>query len=97
MKKFVALFLTLALMCGLVACGSGSGGSSDGGSDSKDEGGSDGKVSLNVIAAQYGQNTTSWWEGFVKERQAERKRREERRRSRAPRPFSPCNFCGRIL
>ncbi len=71
MKKFVALFLTLALMCGLVACGSGSGGSSDGGSDSKDEGGSDGKVSLNVIAAQYGQNTTSWWEGFVKDFTAE--------------------------
>ena len=71
MKKFVTLFLTLALMCGLVACGSGSGGSSDGGSDSKDEGGSDGKVSLNVIAAQYGQNTTSWWEGFVKDFTAE--------------------------
>lgn len=71
MKKFVALFLTLALMCGLVACGSGGGGSSDGGSDSKDEGGSGGKVSLNVIAAQYGQNTTSWWEGFVKDFTAE--------------------------
>lgn len=68
MKKFVALFLTLALMGGLVACSSGSSG---GGTDAGDEGGSDGKVSLNVIAAQYGQNTNSWWEGFVKDFTAE--------------------------
>lgn len=68
MKKFVALFLTLALMGGLVACSSGSSG---GGTDAGDEGSSDGKVSLNVIAAQYGQNTNSWWEGFVKDFTAE--------------------------
>ena len=69
MKKFAALFLTLVMMCGLVACSSSS---SDGSKeDGKDDGGSDGKVSLNVIAAQYGQNTNSWWEGFVKDFTAE--------------------------
>ena len=65
MKKLAALLLVLTMTCGLVACSGG--GSSDGGSDSKDEGGSDGKVSLNVIAAQYGQNTNKWWEDFVKD------------------------------
>ncbi|MCI9228531.1 MAG: extracellular solute-binding protein [Dorea sp.] len=68
MKKFAALFLTVSMVCGLAACSSNSGGgSSDGGSESKDEGGSDGKVAINVIAAQYGQNTKTWWEDFVKE------------------------------
>ena len=68
MKKFAALFLTVSMVCGLAACSSNSGGgSSDGGSESKDEGGSEGKVAINVIAAQYGQNTKTWWEDFVKE------------------------------
>ncbi len=63
--------LTNPLMCGLAACGNSGGGSSEGGSDAKDEGGSDGKVSINVIAAQYGQNTKTWWEDFVKDFMAE--------------------------
>lgn len=81
MKKFVALFLALTLTCGLVACGGGNGSgdsgsaedsSSDSGTaeestDSEDAGGSDEKVAINVIAAQYGQNTTKWWADFVKE------------------------------
>ncbi len=73
MKKFAALFLTLVMVCGLAACSSGGGGdtSSDGKEEAKDDGGSDGKVELNVIAAQYGQNTGSWWEGFVKDFTAE--------------------------
>ena len=32
---------------------------------------SDGKVELNVIAAQYGTNTAAWWDNFVKEFEAE--------------------------
>lgn len=82
MRKFAALFLSLTLMCGLVACGGGgdSGKSSDSGSapeaqsddaDTADEGGSGEKAAINVIAAQYGQNTTKWWADFVKEFTAE--------------------------
>lgn len=82
MRKFAALFLSLTLMCGLAACGGGgdSGKSSDSGSapeaqsddaDTADEGGSGEKAAINVIAAQYGQNTTKWWADFVKEFTAE--------------------------
>ncbi len=82
MKKFVALFLALSLTFGLVACGGGSDGGDSSGSDNtdssaaeedtdsadeEDSSGSGEKVSLNVIAAQYGQNTTKWWADFVKE------------------------------
>ena len=82
MKKFVALFLALTLTCGLAACGgggnSGGGDSNDtGGSgasteestdgDEKEDSGSGEKVAINVIAAQYGQNTTKWWSDFVKD------------------------------
>ena len=80
MKKFVALFLALTLTCGLAACGGGKG-SGDSGStnddsgssaaedstDTTDEGGSDEQAAINVIAAQYGQNTTKWWADFVKD------------------------------
>ena len=85
MRKFAALFLSLTLVCGLAACGGGgdNGESSDGGStpevqsdeadeaDTADEGGSGEKVAINVIAAQYGQNTTKWWADFVKDFTAE--------------------------
>lgn len=82
MRKFAALFLSLTLMCGLAACGGGgdSGKSSGSGSapeaqsddaDTADEGGSGEKAAINVIAAQYGQNTTKWWADFVKEFTAE--------------------------
>ena len=50
MKKLFALLLALTMVMGLVACGNG--------------GGSDEKVTLNVIAAQYGPNTADWWKGF---------------------------------
>ena len=61
--------------------GSGDSGSSSEGStttdeqsddaDTADEGGSGEKVAINVIAAQYGQNTTKWWADFVKDFTAE--------------------------
>ena len=49
MKKFFALLLALTMVMGLAACGNG---------------GSGEQVTLNVIAAQYGQNTAEWWKGF---------------------------------
>ena len=48
MKKLIALLLALVLVIGLVACGS-----------KADE-----KVTLNVIAAEYGTQTKAWWTGF---------------------------------
>lgn len=84
MKKFVALFLALTLTCGLVACGGGGGNTDSGDADDSgstteestdeeatDDAGSGGKASINVIAAQYGQNTTKWWADFVKDFTAE--------------------------
>ena len=49
MKKYIALLLALVMMLGLVACG---------GSGSND------KVTLNVVAAQYGGQTADWWKTF---------------------------------
>ena len=84
MKKFVALFLALTLTCGLVACGGGGGNTDSGDADDSgstteestdeeatDDAGSGGKASINVIAAQYGQNTTKWWAEFVDDFTAE--------------------------
>lgn len=84
MKKFVALFLALTLTCGLVACGGGRGNADSGDADDSgstteestdeeatDDAGSGGKASINVIAAQYGQNTTKWWAEFVDDFTAE--------------------------
>ena len=48
MKKFFAMLLALIMVMGLVACG----------------GGSNEKVTLSVIAAQYGGQTADWWKGF---------------------------------
>ena len=48
MKKIIAMLLVLVMALSLVACG----------------GGANEKVELNVIAAQYGQNTAEWWKGF---------------------------------
>ena len=50
MKKYIALLLALVMMLGLVACGGGSG--------------SDEKITLNVVAAQYGGQTADWWKTF---------------------------------
>ena len=54
MKKIIALLLVLVMALSLVACG-----------NKADE-----KVSLNVIAAQYGPNTADWWVGFEKDFEA---------------------------
>ena len=48
MKKFFAMLLALVMVMSLVACGGGSGE----------------KVTLEVIAAQYGGQTADWWKGF---------------------------------
>ena len=49
MKKFFALLLALTMVMGLTACGNG---------------GSDEKVTLDVVVAEYGQNTAAWWKTF---------------------------------
>ena len=54
MKKIIAMLLVLVMALGLVACG----------------GGSDEKVELKVIAAQYGGKTAEWWVGFEKDFEA---------------------------
>ena len=54
MKKYIALLLALVMVLGLVACG----------------GKADEKVTLNVIAAQYGGKTADWWVGFEKDFEA---------------------------
>ena len=50
MKKIIALLLALVLVLGLCACG-----------NKEEEGG---KVTLKVVAAQYGPKTADWWKGF---------------------------------
>ncbi|WP_295747268.1 extracellular solute-binding protein [uncultured Oscillibacter sp.] len=76
MKKFLAALLALVMVLSLAACGGGSdstGGSGDSGTpppassdagDSGSSGGSSEKIDINVIAAQYGQNTGDWWAKF---------------------------------
>ena len=65
MKKFVALLLALVMACSLAACGGSSTPATPDSSDSSSAGSE--TVELNVIAAQYGQNTNAWWDNFVKE------------------------------
>ena len=50
MKKFLALLLAVVMMLGLVACGNG--------------GTEDEKITVDVIAAEYGLQTKEWWVGF---------------------------------
>ena len=57
MKKFLALILALCMALALVACGQETAAPAEDG----------GKVTLNVIAAQYGPNTADWWVGFEKD------------------------------
>ena len=64
MKKFVALLLALVMACSLAGGGS-STPATPASSDSSSAGSE--TVELNVIAAQYGQNTNAWWDNFVKE------------------------------
>ncbi|MBE6971656.1 MAG: extracellular solute-binding protein [Ruminococcaceae bacterium] len=56
MKKFLAMVLAVVMMLGLVACG-----------DKKTD---DGKITLDVIAAEYGLKTKEWWQGFEKDFEA---------------------------
>jgi len=85
MKKALALLLSLAMVLGLAACGSGGGNESQqpsgepsasepaGGEPTASEpaGGDSGdKTQISVIAAQYGQNTPDWWVQFEKDFEA---------------------------
>ena len=54
MKKIIAMLLVLVMALSLVACG----------------GGESEKVTLEVIAAQYGGKTAEWWVGFEKDFEA---------------------------
>ena len=53
MKKYLALLLALVMTMALVACGNSGSGSA-----------SDEKVTLDIVAAEYGQNTAAWWKEF---------------------------------
>ena len=55
MKKIIALLLVLVMVLSLAACGA----------KKADE-----KVTINVIAAQYGVQTADWWVGFEKDYEA---------------------------
>jgi len=50
MKKFLAMLLAVVMILGLAACG-----------EKKTD---DGKITLDVIAAEYGLKTKEWWTGF---------------------------------
>ena len=63
MKKFFALLLALTMVLSLVACG----GSNDAAEETTDDAATEEtaeKVTLDVIAAQYGTQTADWWKGF---------------------------------
>ena len=72
MKRFLALLLALVMTMALVACG----GQTDtppadttppaGNNEPVSEPSAE-KIDVNVIAAQYGQNTGDWWADFVKD------------------------------
>ena len=71
MKRFLALLLALVMALALVACGGNNNDSpatppadnTPADNTPADEPGGD-KIEINVIAAQYGQNTTKWWADF---------------------------------
>ena len=57
-KKLVASLLVMSMAFGMVACGN---------SKADDKKSEDGKTAISVVAAQYGQNTSDWWDNFVKD------------------------------
>ena len=59
MKKFFAMLLALSMALSLAACG----GSTDT-ADTSGDAETGEKVTVNVIAAQYGTQTADWWKGF---------------------------------
>ena len=76
MKKILAALLATAMTLSLVACGGGNGGNggttnnppaNSGGTSAPAPAPSTEKIDINVIAAEYGQNTKQWWADFQKE------------------------------
>ena len=57
-KKLVASLLVMSMEFGMVACRN---------SKSDHKKSEDGKTAISVVAAQYGQNTSDWWDNFVKD------------------------------
>ena len=57
-KKLVASLLVMSMAFGMVACGN---------SKADDKKSEDGKTAISVVEAQYGQNTSDWWDNFVKD------------------------------
>lgn len=78
MKKIIALLLVLAMALSLAACGSGEAPAAEpaettpaaAGSEAPAPAAAAGKVTVNVIAAQYGTKTADWWAGFEKDFEA---------------------------
>lgn len=66
MKKLLSLFLVAAMGVCLAACGGNTTSNSGGGTATES-----GKIDINVVAAQYGNNTQDWWANFVDEFNAE--------------------------
>ena len=67
MKKFLAALLALVMVLALAGCGGGgsdSGTTPPSGSGDAAPAGTGEKIDINVVAAQYGQNTTQWWADF---------------------------------
>ena len=82
MKKILAMLLALVMAFGLMACGGGGGGAASnppaedtpaGNEETQQPDDNQGnepsgdKIDINVIASQYGQNTTQWWADFADE------------------------------
>ena len=72
-KKFLSLLLVLTMVLALAACGSKTEAPATTAAPAADApaaaapAASGDKVTVKVIAAQYGQNTQAWWDGFVKD------------------------------
>ncbi len=75
-KKILALLLALAMALSLMACTGGTPDPTKAPDPSKDPGTEDtqkpdapsgDKIDINVIAAEYGQNTKKWWADFQDE------------------------------
>lgn len=82
-KKMLTVILSLALAAGLAACGGGENAKTENEGNAENvenTGGTENaapaespedKISISVIAAQYGQNTNDWWAQFEKDFEAE--------------------------
>ena len=72
MKKILAALLAVCMVLSLAACGSKdptppANPSTPSGSSTPAPSGSGDKIEINVVAAQYGQNTNNWWADFQDE------------------------------